>query len=75
MAKLEHVAATVAIDRMYIYARRLSVTERGTLAHTLLSGHEITYQACDALGQPIGTTHVTPETFPPVAYVTETMTS
>lgn len=70
--KLEHVAATVAIERMWLWARELSVTERETLTHRVLSGHEVTYISVDALGKRIGNTRITPETPPPVAYVTET---
>ncbi|HZZ17148.1 MAG TPA: hypothetical protein VFE08_14435 [Candidatus Sulfotelmatobacter sp.] len=69
--KLEHVDVWVALERMWIYAREYSVTERDSLSHRILSGHETTYVATDALGKRIGSTRITPEDSP-VTLVTET---
>ena len=68
--KQEHVRATVALERMWIWARDLPVSERDDLSHTLLSGHPITYLAMDALNKPVGRTRIVPEDFP-VTLVTE----
>ena len=68
--KLEHVEARVAVERMWIYAKDNSVTEKETLTHTLLSGQAITYLACDTFGKPISRTRVVPENNP-VTLVTE----
>lgn len=67
----ENVPATVALERMWIYARELSVTERETLSHSLLSGSTVTYLAHDSYGKVIGRTRIKPEQFP-VITVTET---
>ena len=69
--KTEHVKATVALQRMWIYATDNSVSEREDMSHRILCGHEVTYVACDVYGAPIGSTRVTPEDFP-VTLVTET---
>lgn len=65
------VSAHVAIERMWIYARALSVSEKETLSHSIMSGSEVTYAAYDRDDSPIGSTRVTPEQFP-VYTVTET---
>jgi hypothetical protein len=70
--KLDNVTATVALQRMYIYAHVLNVCEKDNLAHTLLSGHAVTYGAYDSEGTFIGRTRITPEQFP-VLTVTEEM--
>lgn len=72
--KLEHVPATVALERMQIYTRRgpYTASDFDRMAHTLLSGHMIIYTAYDADGNQIGHTRLDPETTYPVTYVTET---
>jgi hypothetical protein len=71
MTQQQTVNATVALERMWIYARQLNATEKDTLSHTLMCGGEVTYTACDVFGQPIGQTTLKPQDFP-VTLVTET---
>lgn len=68
--ELRGVPAPVAVERIYIWAGELSVTEKDTLAHTLMSGGEVAYTATDSCGKPIGRTLVRPEDNP-VTTVTE----
>jgi len=69
--KLEHVQVTVALERMWIYARHLSTTQKDNESHALMSGHAITYEAYDNTDKFIGRTRVEPEDWP-VTCVTET---
>lgn len=69
--RLENVHVTVALERMWIYARDLPVWELELMQASLLNGHTITYVACDQDGNAIGRTRVKPEQVP-VITVTET---
>lgn len=68
--KLEHVAARVALERMWIYAREYTVSEREDMSHRVLCGHKVTYVATDDNDNRIGSTTIEPEDFP-VTLVTE----
>lgn len=69
--RTEHVRVNVAVNRLYIYATHLSVTEKDTLTHRLMSSHPIGYTAYSWQGYRIGYTTLTPEQKPPVQTVTE----
>lgn len=70
--QLQHVSAAVAIERMWIYARKMSAGELSTATATVLAGKPVVYDAYSADGAYLGTTHILAETSPPVATVTET---
>lgn len=70
--RTEHVAAAVAVERMWIWGRAgYSATELATMSHTVMSGGTVTYDTYDAFGQYAGRTTIEPEDFP-VTLVTET---
>lgn len=54
------VRTTVALERLWIYARRNSVAARETMCDEILAGREITYHAYDATNKFIGRTTLKP---------------
>lgn len=54
------VRTTIALERLWIYASKNSVTARELMADEVLAGREITYHAYDATGKHIGRTTIKP---------------
>lgn len=54
------VRTTVALERMWIYARRNTLAAKELMADEVLAGNEITYHAYDATNKFIGRTTLKP---------------